>query len=207
MSRCCLARFMAKCSAKPWMTGKPLLQRTLTDVGEAFELGLENRIRSVADAPETTHTNAATTPLQCGLLEPPRVKGRPLGSGRPQCGKGYDDSRHCRHGCRACGICRPRALGRRQHRPGRFMYSRPGLMRCCQRGEAVPVRTDADAAGGGDRHAVGPRGGNGDLARAAGDHHGQPERLGAHRARHGARATAAAGRRAAVVSAGCRPTC
>ena len=56
-------------------------------------------------------------------------------------GRNHDDTRHHRHGCRACGIWRSRAFGRRQHRPCRFMYSDSGL--CADpRGESVPVRAE-----------------------------------------------------------------
>ena len=139
-----------------------------------------------------------------GIARTAAGEGWPLGSGRPQCGKEYDDSRHCRHGCRARGLCRSRALGRRQHRSGRFMHTDRGLCAAAaRRGGACPHRPDA--AGGGDRHAVGPpRRQRRSCARRR-DHHGQPERLGAHHARHGTRLQRR--QRPHSPMAGSRPTC
>ena len=64
---------------------------------------------------------------------------------------------------------------------------RPQAYALLPRGEAVPVRTEPTPQAAVIGTLSGRRGGRRRSCARGGDHHRQPERLGAHRARHGAR--------------------
>ena len=106
--------------------------------------------------------SASTAPKQL-IQTPPQL--RPDAVARRAAGKGSAagerppttwegtpmHSRHDRHGSRACGICRPGTLGRRQHRPGRLLHADRRLYAAAARGGGARAQR-ADAAGSRDRH-------------------------------------------------------